>query len=88
LWIFYVFSELDTFDYMMKRYEVGALTKEQAKRAISHLQNRCINLDGFREDASWCIENGAYDATVREAIRYVLEQTDARDRARADGALA
>ena len=36
LWIFYVFSEIDTLDYMMKRYQLGALTKEQARRAISH----------------------------------------------------
>jgi hypothetical protein len=74
---FYVFAELDTLDYTLRRFEQGTVSPRLAERAIALFQNRCSNRDGFASAAKGLVTRGAYDDEFRRIVRSLVDSAPA-----------
>jgi len=72
---FYVFAELDTLDYTLRRFEQGTVSPRLAVRAIGLFQNRCSNRDGFASAAKHLVALGAYDDDFRQIVCRLIDSS-------------
>lgn len=71
---FFVFTEIDSLEYAVRRYEFGlGMTADITGRAVRHFRSRCED-PKFREVALACAVNGAYFTTTKELVSQIIDE--------------
>jgi hypothetical protein len=78
LYRFYVFTEIDSLEYSMRRYRSGfGLKADIVDRAVRHFRGRCQNSGVFATTAEACAREGAYFEETKRAVGSILAQAQA-----------
>jgi hypothetical protein len=76
LYKFFVYTEIDSFEYATRRYQSGlGLSVDIVDRALQHFTARCRESQTFRDVARRCIE-GAYFKETQDAVRSILNDVE------------
>ncbi len=76
-YLFYLFTEIDTLEYVARRYKLGHMTTELADRAVRTFKNRCMQSPEFCVSAKTLTEETeAYPGDIMPVICEVLRETE------------
>ncbi len=82
-YIFYLFTEIDTLEYVARRYRLGHVKPELAGRAVRTFENRCRQSPTFWVAANTLTaESKAYPLDIKPVICAILKDTAAEMRSK------
>lgn len=81
---FYVFTEIDSLEYALRRYRSGlGLQADIVLRAIAHFEDKCKKVPGFSAEAAQCVTKGslvegAYFDETKDIVKKIVDQCGRR----------
>jgi hypothetical protein len=76
LYRFFVFTEIDSLEYAIRRYRFGmGMNEDIANRAVRHFRDRCERQPDFLELAATCAAEGAYFDETKGTVGRIVDES-------------